>query len=114
MMAYKTFTVSDFGGGLNTAVAESRLDTKFSPSLENVDFTETGAITRRNGYISVTGSVAFSGQIDALYRFYQADGDKQWLAVCGTHLYSRAYVTTEVAATRLEAEAATWTTATTG
>ena len=58
---YKTFTISDFSGGLNTAVAESRLDAKFSPALYNVDFTDTGAITRRSGYVDMRAAEAVTG-----------------------------------------------------
>ena len=105
-MAYKTFSIDDFSGGLNTAVAQSRLDVRFSPDLQNVDFTDTGAITRRKGYTVLTPS-AFTAPIKALHRYYQADGGRFWLTVSGTAVYSAEDVASEVMPTTLEAEDAT-------
>lgn len=106
-MSYKTFSIDDFSGGLNTAVAQSRLDVRFSPDLQNVDFTETGAITRRKGYTVVTPS-AFSSSVKALHRYYQADSNKFWVVVSGTAVYTAESVVTEVAPTTLEAEDGTF------
>lgn len=104
-MAYKTFSIDDFSGGLNTAVAVSRLDPRFSPDLENVDFTDTGAITRRRGYAAITGT-PMSGRVDALYRYYQRDTDKYWLTVAGTAAYVRQDAGVAAPVTRVEAETA--------
>ena len=103
-MAVKTFSIDDFSGGLNTAVAESIMDAKFSPDLENVDFTDTGAITRRNGYYSLTATPMAAFPVYALYRYYQKDGDKYWMSVCGTALWTKQEVSTEVPETKQEAE----------
>lgn len=50
---YGSFAIDKFDGGLNTAVAPSMLNTKFSPDLYNVDFTDTGGLTRRKGYAAL-------------------------------------------------------------
>lgn len=111
-MSYKTFSIDDFSGGLNTAVAQSRLDVRFSPDLQNVDFTDTGAITRRKGYTQVTPT-AFSNPVKALHRFYQSDGDRFWVMVSGTGVYTiglnTGTISNEVPVTTLEGEDATFT-----
>lgn len=105
------FTLRDFGGGLNTSLDEGNLPANMTASLLNVDFLDSRAITRRNGYAAVFAPLSTATQmaspIDALYRFYKKGDAKYWLAVSGTALYSRQYVSTNVPLTRLECESAT-------
>lgn len=101
------FTIRDFGGGLNTAMDEANLPANMSASLLNIDFMDSRALSRRNGYTRITATPLEADPVDALYRYYKKNDTKYWVSVAGTALYTQQYVTTTVPLTRLEAEAAT-------
>lgn len=101
------FTIRDFSGGLNTAMDEANLPANMTASICNVDFLDSKAISRRNGYSRITATPLEADPVDAMYRFYRKDGTKWWLAIAGTALYSRLDSPgTYVPVTRLEAETA--------
>lgn len=102
-----SFTLRDFSGGLNTATDEANLPANMTADLLNVDILDSAAIRRRNGYAPITASPIAALPIHAIYRYYKKSGGKYWLAVCGTGLYYRQYVSTAVPLTKIEAEAMT-------
>lgn len=85
----KTFRISDFSGGLNTASAEANLPSNMSADMLDVDFTETGAITRRQGYTTVTATLGNGTALKGLYKYYKADGSAFWIGVNATAAYSQ-------------------------
>ena len=85
MGAPKVYQQRDFSSGLCTSMDESLLDPTMSPALSNVDVTDSLSISRRTGYAAVTTAPIVAGRaVDALYHYYQKDGDKYWMAVCGS------------------------------
>lgn len=100
------FTIRDFSGGLNTAMDEANLPANMTASILNVDFLDSKAISRRNGYSLVTATPMDEDSVVALYRYYKKDSSRWWVGVCGTALYARQYVSTTVPLTRLESERA--------
>ena len=75
----KSFTLSDFGGGLNTSVDESLLPPNMSADIRNADILDSRAIRRRNGYRDHTD--VLGSKVLALHRFYRTDGEKYWVAM---------------------------------
>jgi len=84
----KTIVLNDFTGGLDTAIAEARLPYTKSAALHDVDFTESGGISTRTGYVSVTGTPIAANEVSELYRLYREGAANRWMAVCGTALYT--------------------------
>ena len=75
----KSFTLSDFGGGLNTSVDESLLPPNMSADIRNADILDSRAIRRRQGYRDHTDAIG--SKVLALHRFYRTDGEKYWVAI---------------------------------
>jgi len=99
------FTIRDFSGGLNTSMDEANLPSNMTASICNVDFLDSKALKRRNGYSRITATPLDSGNpVYSLYRYYKKAGTKYWVAVCGTALYAQEHVGTAVPVTRAESE----------
>lgn len=83
----EAFTIRDFSGGLNTAMDEANLPPSMTASLYNVDFLDSKALRRRNGYALLTASSMSESPVKSIYRYYQKDGDAYWVVVSGTSVY---------------------------
>jgi len=97
----KNYRVRGFPDGLVTAVDESLLDPGMSPAMSNGDVSDAFAFTRRKGYGFLTDA-AIGATVNAVYRYYQADGDKYWLAVCGTTVFAAKTTSAGAPLTRME------------
>lgn len=101
------FTIRDFSGGLNTSMDEANLPSNMTASILNVDFLDSKALKRRNGFSYITATPLNSAApVYALYRYYKKAGTKYWVAVCGTALYTIQSAGTPAPVTRIEAESA--------
>lgn len=66
--------LSDFSGGLNTAIAPHKMDRKYSPKMINALIDDTpGTITETNGYMTV-GSTITLGKINFQFKINYEDG----------------------------------------
>lgn len=81
-----TIDISDFSGGLTTALDETRLSPTRSAYARNFNITDSGSLERRAGSryeTTAAGAGATGAPITSLARYIQKDGDAYWLAVHG-------------------------------
>jgi hypothetical protein len=97
-----SLTLKDFSGGLCTSINEAELPANMTADLLNVDFLDSKAITRRNGYKLF--STIESRPVYSIYKYYKTDASKYWMAVCGSALYKMTDVSTIVPLTKIQAE----------
>jgi hypothetical protein len=110
-MAILHYTLRSFGGGYVTSIDEAQLSPDQSPSLSNVDMTETNAVSRRFGFAQVSASVmtskwanAASRSVRRIGRFYPSSGANQWVCISGTAMFTQADGARDVPLTRAEGE----------
>src|SRR5512139_1200111 len=78
--------IRDFGGGLNTALAEALLPNNMSADMYNFDVLDTNALKTRSGYAADT---SLGGVVKALNKLYLENGNSYWFTVIGTYVYTR-------------------------
>lgn len=95
-MSYGELSIPSFAGGLDLRSQPDVLEPGFACDLENVTFTDRGAIKRRDGYTDFASYAA-----DSIAPFYKTDGTKQLLTTAGTVLRALSSTGTEVTTTTL-------------
>lgn len=87
-------TLSNFIGGLNNRNAATEIADNESPDLLNVEFSETGAVSKRNG-TALVGNDKGNSKVLGLYSWYYGNGSAQLLmASQGLSTAGLAYRTT--------------------
>ena len=82
----RTLTYSDFSGGLDYLTSPSMLNPKFSPECQNVRVRD-GSISKRSGYSRLFPTSLGTGQINGLFQYKKANGDKYELVAHSDKLY---------------------------
>lgn len=79
-------TLNDFSGGLNNRDAVIKLRDNESPDLMNVDFSEAGSVSKRNG-TSLVGNDVGNAKILGLYSFVYGQDSAQQVMVTNVGVY---------------------------
>lgn len=75
--------------GMNVGVTPTQIDQSQSPEMINMNIDERGALNKRTGYERVYPNSLGNGQINGLYEYRKANGDKYFLLAHGTKLYKQ-------------------------
>lgn len=75
----KELNISDFSGGLNTSVVPYKLDSRFSPNMQNIDIDNlSGRLKKIKGYV-VLGATTSLSEINLIVPFFVEGQPKEYI-----------------------------------